>query len=134
MHSAAWDFKIKDGYAQAVWNKRKEKGSIFYFFGQSIKHEERTKLILDLVVPHLHQALMRLVNPNKCRQSLLSGKELEVIKWLKQGKSTWEISAILKISARTVKFHISNIMQKLNALSRTHAVAIAIEQGIVDIE
>lgn len=41
---------------------------------------------------------------------------------------------LLKISERTVKFHISNIMQKLDASGRTHAVGIAIEQGLVDIE
>jgi DNA-binding CsgD family transcriptional regulator len=56
------------------------------------------------------------------------------MKWLKHGKSTWDISVILGISERTVKFHISNVIQKLDASSRTHAVAIAIEQGLVGIE
>lgn len=58
-----------------------------------------------------------------------------MLKWLKQGKSTWDVSVILGISERTIKFHVSNIMvQKLDASTRTHAVAIAIEQGPVDIE
>jgi DNA-binding CsgD family transcriptional regulator len=62
----------------------------------------------------------------------LTPKEKQVIKWLKEGKSNWETSAILGISERTVKFHISNIMQKLDASSRAHAVAIAIERGLVE--
>ena len=60
----------------------------------------------------------------------LSKREKEILKWLKKGKSSWEISVILSISERTVNFHVGNIMQKLNAVSRTHAVAISIEKGI----
>jgi DNA-binding CsgD family transcriptional regulator len=60
----------------------------------------------------------------------ISKREKEILKWLKKGKSSWEISVILNISERTVNFHVGNIMQKLNAVSRTHAVAIYIEKGI----
>ena len=65
--------------------------------------------------------------------TLLSSKEKEVINWLKQGKSSWDMSVILGISERTVKFHVSNIMRKLDASSRTHAVAIVIEQRLLEI-
>ena len=41
---------------------------------------------------------------------------------------------ILGISERTVKFHIKNIMQKLDVVSRPQAVAVAIEQGLIEIE
>ncbi|MEW6601357.1 MAG: helix-turn-helix transcriptional regulator [Nitrospirota bacterium] len=61
----------------------------------------------------------------------LSEREKEVLTWSKRGKSSWEISAILNISERTVNFHINNIMQKLNAVSRTQAVAVAIERGLI---
>jgi DNA-binding CsgD family transcriptional regulator len=134
MYTAAWDFKIKDGYTQAVWSAKKQEGSLFYFFGQSVKQDQRTELILDLAVPHLHQALKRLRNQNTNKRPPLSMKEKEVLKWLKQGKGTWDISMILNISERTIKFHIANIMQKLDASNRGHALAIAIEQGLIDIE
>jgi DNA-binding CsgD family transcriptional regulator len=61
----------------------------------------------------------------------LSEREKEVLTWSKRGKSSWEISAILDITERTVNFHINNIMQKLNAVSRTQAVAVAIEKGLI---
>ena len=64
--------------------------------------------------------------------SQLSKREKEVLSWLKEGKSSWDIAAILNISERTVNFHVSNIMQKLNAVSRTQAVAVAIEKGLAD--
>ncbi len=49
-----------------------------------------------------------------------------------QGKSSWEISVILNISERTVNFHIYNIMQKLEAVNRTHAVAVATSLGLIE--
>jgi len=65
---------------------------------------------------------------------ILSPREIEVLQWLKVGKSSWDISEILHISERTVNFHIRNIMQKLDAVNRTQAVAVAIETGLLDIE
>ena len=61
----------------------------------------------------------------------ISSRELEVLKWVHQGKTNWETSVILNICERTVKFHVGNIMQKLDAVSRGHAVAKAIEFGII---
>jgi len=63
--------------------------------------------------------------------SSLSMREKEVLKWLKMGKSSWDISIILGISERTVNFHITNIMNKLDAMTRTQAVAISIEKGLI---
>lgn len=60
----------------------------------------------------------------------LSDREIEVLRWLKEGKSNWEISMILKISERTVKFHVKNICTKLDVINRTHAVVVAMERGI----
>jgi DNA-binding CsgD family transcriptional regulator len=62
----------------------------------------------------------------------LSRREREVLTWLRHGKSNWEISRILAISERTVKFHVASIMRKLNAVTRTQAVALAMELGIFE--
>ncbi len=61
----------------------------------------------------------------------LSLREKEVLSWLKKGKSSNEASVILEISERTVNYHVTNIMNKLNAASRTHAISLAIEQGLI---
>ena len=61
----------------------------------------------------------------------ISEREMEVLRWLKEGKTNWEISMILKISERTVKYHVKNICAKLDAMNRTHAVVIAIDRGIL---
>ncbi len=61
----------------------------------------------------------------------LTPKEIEILIWVKEGKTNWEIAQIQKISERTVKFHIGNILQKLGASTRAHAVSIALERGLV---
>ncbi len=81
----------------------------------------------DEILVNIKEALQ----PRDCSTEQLSPREKEVITWLKKGKSSWDISIILCISERTVNFHIKNIMQKLNAVSRTHAVAKAIEVGLI---
>lgn len=62
----------------------------------------------------------------------LTEREKEVLRWLAQGKSNWEVSVILKISERTVRFHINNIMKKLDAVNRTHAMALVLRNGMLD--
>jgi DNA-binding NarL/FixJ family response regulator len=64
----------------------------------------------------------------------LSFREKEVLSWLKRGKSSADISILLDISERTVNFHVKNIMKKLDAVTRTQAVATAIEQGLTEPE
>lgn len=57
----------------------------------------------------------------------LSGREGEVMGWLKQGKSNWEIARLMEITEDTVKYHIKGIMRKLNVVNRVQAVAKVME-------
>jgi DNA-binding NarL/FixJ family response regulator len=52
---------------------------------------------------------------------------------LAQGKQNKEIATALTISERTVKFHISSILAKLEAGNRTEAVTIALQKGLVEL-
>jgi DNA-binding CsgD family transcriptional regulator len=61
----------------------------------------------------------------------LTPRETEVLNWIKEGKSSWEISVIFNCAKRTVEFHIVNIKKKLCAVSRAQAVAIGLEQGLI---
>ena len=62
----------------------------------------------------------------------LSGRELDVLKLLAKGKSTKDISSELYITEGTVKFHITNILDKLDVSDRTQAVVMAFQRGIVN--
>ena len=62
--------------------------------------------------------------------SVLTSRESEVLRTLAAGRSNKEIAAELFISNKTVSVHVSNILAKLCAASRTEAAAIAHDNGI----
>ncbi|MEK6759099.1 MAG: LuxR C-terminal-related transcriptional regulator [Deltaproteobacteria bacterium] len=128
---------LKYGVAGGVNGKTQNFGSVFSFSSVSDRFGGRQKKILDVVVPHLHQAIMRIASPGISKEKeiepvVLSVREVEVLRWIKEGKTNWEISMILNISERTVKFHVHNITIKLNAVNKSHAIAIAMERGLLE--
>ncbi len=64
----------------------------------------------------------------------ITRREVEVLQWLQQGKSSWEISKILGLSERTVNFHIYNVMEKIKAVNRLQMVSIALRLGLIDLK
>ena len=97
----------------------------------SVEHHS----ILSYLTPHIHEVFNR-TGENQ-RKNLhaphLSKREQEVMHWAKEGKSSWDISMILAISERTVKFHFSNVFKKLDVVNRPQAIAKAIFHGIIKI-
>ena len=87
---------------------------------------------LRYALPHLHELLRRVGGkaPDK-PTSALSVRELEVMQWLKEGKTAWEIGVILSIAERTVKFHIANSYAKLNVTNRSQAIARAMRLNLI---
>ena len=61
----------------------------------------------------------------------LTGRELNVLELLAQGKSNKEIGASLYISETTVKSHLRSIFRKLDVLSRTEAITVANRRGLI---
>ena len=60
-------------------------------------------------------------------------KEVEVLALVAQGLSNKEIASQLGKAAGTVKIHVQNILEKLGASDRTHAVTIAAQRGIIHV-
>lgn len=65
--------------------------------------------------------------------SPLSGREQEVLACLALGRSNREIAAQLAITEHTVKFHLASIFNKLEASSRSQAVAAGLRRGLVKV-
>ncbi|MCA8258145.1 LuxR family transcriptional regulator [Burkholderia sp. AU31624] len=65
------------------------------------------------------------------RMSGMSSRERQCLQWCSAGKTSWEIGEILGITERTVNFHIGNVVRKLNAKGRRHAVTKAISLGLL---
>lgn len=63
----------------------------------------------------------------------LSAREIEVLRLIAAGNSNKQIADLLGIAEATVKSRISNILSKLSASDRAHAVTIALKRGIIEI-
>ena len=63
----------------------------------------------------------------------LTPKEIDVLRLIAAGNANKEIAAQLSITEETVKSRVKNILEKLGANDRTHAVTIALKRGIIDL-
>jgi len=63
----------------------------------------------------------------------LTPREIDVLRLVAGGNGNKEIAARLFLTEETVKSHLSNILAKLSANDRTHAVAIGVKRGIIDL-
>lgn len=63
----------------------------------------------------------------------LTARELDVLRLIREGYRNKQIADQLTISENTVNFHIKNLMEKLRANDRTHAVTIALRRGMLHI-
>lgn len=64
----------------------------------------------------------------------LSSREIDVLRLIGAGNANKQIADKLSIGETTVKNHISNILSKLGANDRSHAVTIALQRGIIELE
>jgi DNA-binding NarL/FixJ family response regulator len=90
----------------------------------------------SLLQPVVASKLIRQMSQSKMEPELpesLTPREQDVLRLLAQGLQNKEIAAELVISERTVKFHVSSILSKLDAGNRTEAVAIAAQHGLVEL-
>ncbi|MBA7634930.1 Transcriptional regulatory protein DegU [subsurface metagenome] len=64
----------------------------------------------------------------------LTSRETQILNYIANGNSNKQIAYILQISEQTIKNHVSNILRKLNANDRAHAVVLAIRYGWISAE
>jgi len=64
-------------------------------------------------------------------KSALTRREVEVLQLISQGLANKEIAAQLGTADGTIKMHVQNLLQKLDATDRTHAVTIGLRRGII---
>ena len=104
--------------------------------GYLMKDLLRTELIETIRTVHAGKRRV----PSEIAQQLadhmasddLSEREVEVLRGVAQGRSNKMVGVDLGISEHTVKNHLKNILMKLDATDRTHAVMIAIRRGYLD--
>lgn len=72
--------------------------------------------------------------PVGVQEEELTGRELEVLRWVALGRSNKEIAEELGIGDETVKTHVGNVLGKLMAENRAQAVVQALKRGLVALD
>jgi DNA-binding NarL/FixJ family response regulator len=106
-------------------------------WGYLLKNAVRKELIDSIRAVHagkrtiLAEVAMEL--SEHAADEFLSKREIEILRRVACGSANKEIAQQCEISEQTVKTHMANILSKLGAKDRTHAVAIALRRGIIAI-
>ncbi|WP_332624445.1 helix-turn-helix transcriptional regulator [Klebsiella grimontii] len=94
---------------------------------------EKNRSQFLIFLNHLHQRTLDRYSKIQQRKNVfLSPRERQILKWVSSGKTYSEVSIILCISERTVKFHMSNAMKKLGVKNARHAVKLSMELRLLD--
>lgn len=136
--SEAQDFGIKSGVSFPVHTAQGDSAMLTFASeqGQS-ESPPRIQRVLpmgQLFAAYLHEAVRRIFDNDVLALSKveLTQREKQCLLWATEGKTTWETSQILRISERTVTFHLQNVQGKLGVGSRQQAVARAVSLGIIE--
>ena len=124
----ARDSGLGDGVIIPVHGPGGEFAVLSLTHGESVKQAQNN---IELDDTALHMFALRFHNLVRARNETgpsempadLTNREIDVLFWTAEGKSTWDISQILSISESTVNFHINSAKRKLGVYSKPHAVA-----------
>ncbi len=95
--------------------------------------------IIELLIPHLHNAFLRVLTTEREISSvgsqrtgrLVTPRQEEILGLIKEGKTNVEIARLLDCSPWTIKNHIQSILRRLDSNTRTHAISRAMSLGIL---
>jgi DNA-binding CsgD family transcriptional regulator len=126
------DFGCHDGIAVPCHGTDGHIGVVSLAFERlgELSHSERRAIEYAALLAH--QRLRDLKPPTHFRPiKSLTSRERDCLGFVANGKTDWEISAILSISQATVHSHIENAKRKLDARSRAQAVARVVYLGLI---
>ncbi|MEO7465044.1 MAG: XrtB/PEP-CTERM-associated transcriptional regulator EpsA [Nitrosospira sp.] len=118
--------------AHGMFDANGRTSSLFAFTQVSGALTERHTYFLELLIPHMHMALVRMLFNERYHQhgvmggknkKIITDRETEVLRYVQMGKNNLEIANLLNLSPLTVKNHIQKILRKLKVNNRAHAVA-----------
>lgn len=128
----AADFGLKHGYMVPIHGAGRSLGLVS-MSGNAPNLAGPIKPALHLMALYAFERLRRLVQPGETEKQALTDREREVLALVAQGKSAWQIGELLSIAKRTVDDHAQTAFFKLGAVNRTHAVAIAMRDGLIQV-
>lgn len=108
--------------------------TVFVLLGLPFRPGNRHGYFLQLLLPYLHMALLRMpfaaadTRPGRAApERTLSAREVAILEWVREGRTNEEVALALGISALTVKNHLQRVYRVLGVANRAHAVARCLE-------
>ncbi len=136
MMNEAGDFGLKSGITMPVHSPRGEMGILSFTVNhntkQALEVTQNALPYVQLLAGYLHESVRRVFGLiDDVDSPQLTSREQECLRWVADGKTSWEIAHLLNVTERTVNFHLNNVMLKLDVCSRQHAVGKAAFQGLI---
>jgi LuxR family quorum sensing-dependent transcriptional regulator len=128
----AVDFGVDRGFMVPIPGPAGCEGNV-WIGGPKLELNVRSKAVMHLTALYAFDRIRRLSGRSRRPKPSLTPREREVLCWVAQGNSAWEIGEILSIAKRTVDEHAQSAMRKLGAANRTQAVAIAIRDRLIEV-
>lgn len=150
----ARDALLEAGYSELLVHgvarpqRPSELESLFVLGAPSVPCTPQQMMLFSLLMPHLHSTWMRVQVTERemaggqssstqmprvpAVHSPITGREKQILSWVREGMSNQEIGEQLGISSLTVKNHVQKILRKLGAANRAQAVAKAMTQNLLD--
>ena len=124
---------MRSSLLHGISDKRGRHDCLYVFFSSKNNLNSSTLSAIEILLPYLDTALrgvaplphpiLPLADTLGSDVHGLTGREAEIMEWVKMGKTNAEIGIILSISAFTVKNHMQHIFKKLDVYNRTRAVS-----------
>ena len=132
----AGEAAIKDGVGVPLHGPLGD--TCLMIFASSNGHPEPAVMLptLGVLARQFHSAYWEVGRAKIDRRLVadLSVRELECLRWIAVGKTSWEIGKILKISQNTVNYHVKNLLVKLEAKNRIAAVVEGYRCGLLTLD
>jgi DNA-binding CsgD family transcriptional regulator len=137
-----WERQAKFGYATGIAMALHLPGGRHFFLGvdrdrplsKNVRTMTRIVADLQLFAVHAQEAAFRIFPPRPPKSvdgPALTPRELEALRWTMEGKTAWEVGAIMNISERTAVLHLQNSMHKLSCINKHQAVLKALRFGLL---
>lgn len=127
----AGDFRLREGISVPLLTLDGETAG-FSFSGERIEVSVADRGMLQLVATYAFGHLL-LIHGQRfpSAPARLAPRERESLQWAAEGKTDWEIGAVMGISMHGVDFHLRSARTKLGTTNRTQAVATALRLGLI---
>ncbi len=132
----ATEFRMHSGLTVPIYSVSGFQACVTYGSSErKLDLSSRSVAALHLISIYAHNKMRDVMadsgNRAAKRATALSAREIEVLKWMAAGKTNWEIARIIGVTERTVEFHVSQALRRLNAVTRTQAVAEAFRAKVI---